>query len=112
MHVLLLYASVLWDPERMVTAFDDEQICAGSELADNRLQLGGRPEGITGALNKQHRSVHVSQVGRAQPIAPAGRVQRITEEDQPGQLADIARGDLRCDTPAHRLTADRQLTGG
>jgi hypothetical protein len=37
MHVLLLYAGVLWDLERMVTAFDDEQICEGSELGNNRL---------------------------------------------------------------------------
>src|SRR5271169_3910293 len=60
-NVLLLDPGALRNLERMVAAFDDEQVRGGLELADDRLQLGGRSEGIAGALHKQHRRLHVSQ---------------------------------------------------
>jgi hypothetical protein len=43
------------------------------------------------------------------PIGPAGRMQRVAEKHQPGQIAGTGSGDLRCDPPAHRLATDRKL---
>ena len=74
----------------------------------SRLELLGRAEGVAGARHEEAGQVEVGEVRGAHAVEPAGRVQRIAEQHQPGRRG--ARGDGQGAHPAsHRAPAQHHV---
>jgi hypothetical protein len=79
------------------------------QAGKQRANLVFPSEWIPAALNEEHRLANVGQMAVAHLFRPPRRMQRIPEEDQPLQGADVTLGgDLRGDASPHRLPADEE----
>lgn len=89
----------------MIPVFDDHDVGGGIELRSNGIEGVEGTERIARSLHEEHRTSNLVQVRVAHPIGPAGRMQRITEKDQPIGLRSL-RHDMRCDPSAIRLATE------
>ena len=70
------------------------------------LELVRGAEGVAGAGHEQARHLEGGQVLDAQPVGPAGRVQRVADQHQAGGGQPVGDGH-RADAPAHRAAAEQ-----
>src|SRR3982074_18200 len=98
----------------MVAALNDIELGWRGEPREERPQLLGRAERIARSLHEQHGRADRGQMFGAKLLRLAGRMQRIPEQPHPRDVMGRGRGggNLRRDTPAHRLAADEELVGG
>lgn len=93
----------------MIAALDCVQREWRRDLVEDWFQLSGRAEGVAASLREQHRTADVGKMRVTKLIGPAGRMQRVAQQDDPGNGHNGVFGsDVRCDAPAHRFAANKQ----
>ena len=74
-------------------------------------QLGGSREGVAAARDEQARQTQVREVGGAEALGPAGRVQWVADENEGGDIEALGCSH-GAHPSAHGTTADRHAARG
>ena len=85
-NVCLRGTGAFWDFQGVVTAFDDVESCVEVMFLDSGAEFIGASESVARALDEKHRCFDLRQVCVAEFVWPAGRMKRVAEEDQSGDV--------------------------